>query len=64
MTVLTETLRLHALWLEGAEGGKRADLTHANLTDAALRGANLTHARLRGAELTGANLTGALGLAS
>ena len=42
MTVLTETLRLHALWLEGAEGGKRADLTHANLTDAALRGANLT----------------------
>ncbi len=62
MTILTETLRLHALWLEGAEGGKR--LTRANMEGANLTGADLTHARLRGADLEGANLGGALGLAS
>ena len=40
MTVLTETLRLHALWLEGAEGGKR--LTRADLEGADLWDADLT----------------------
>jgi uncharacterized protein YjbI with pentapeptide repeats len=71
---ITETLRLHALWLRGDAAGKRADLTgatltvadltrayliDANLTGANLTGANLTVANLDGANLAGANLTGA-----
>jgi hypothetical protein len=51
---LDEVLRLHRLWLYGAEGGVRADLA-----DADLAGADLRRAGLDGADLTGANLTGA-----
>jgi hypothetical protein len=58
-TELAEVLRLHGLWLDGAEGGVRADLTGADLTGAILTGARLTGARLTGAGLTGARLTGA-----
>jgi hypothetical protein len=57
--ILTETLRLHSLWLADAPGGQRADLTHANLAGANLRDANLSDANLRGANLTRANLSGA-----
>ena len=56
---LDETLRKHELWLEGKDGGKRADLGGANLCKANLRGANLCKANLRGANLCGANLCGA-----
>ena len=60
---LAVTILLHKQWIKG-EGGGRADLTRANLTDADLTdayltGANLTDAYLIGADLTGANLTGA-----
>jgi len=48
----------HVCWLRG-EGGKRADLTGADLTRADLTGAVLTRADLTGAVLTGAVLTGA-----
>ena len=41
----------HAKWLNGEEGGERADLHSANL-----RGADLSSADLRGADLCGANL--------
>ena len=41
-TKLKEILRLHLLWLNNSEGGRRADLTGANLTDADLTGADLT----------------------
>jgi hypothetical protein len=34
---LTEILRLHGMWLRGKEGGERAILTDAILTDADLR---------------------------
>jgi hypothetical protein len=49
----------HIKWLRG-EGGKRADLTDAVLTDADLTGAVLTGARLTGAILTRARLTDAV----
>ena len=40
---LDEILRLHKMWLNGEEGGKRADLWDADLRGANLRGANLDH---------------------
>ena len=54
---LTEILDKHALWLEGKEGGERANLEGANLSYANLKGANLTGANLEGANLKGANLS-------
>ena len=68
---LKKILELHAKWINGEEGGKRADLSHADLShadlrdadlretdfsDADLRRADLSHADLRGADLSGANL--------
>ena len=40
---LDEILRLHKMWLNGEEGGKRADLQDADLWGADLRCANLDH---------------------
>jgi Pentapeptide repeats (8 copies) len=57
---LKKVLSLHRAWLYGEAGGKRADLTGANLTDAVLTRANLTGANLTGANLTRAVLTGAV----
>ena len=56
---ISETLRLHALWLRADPAGKRADLTDANLTGADLTDANLALAVLTGADLARAVLTGA-----
>lgn len=53
---LDEILRLHKMWLNGEEEGKRAALQDANLQDANLRGANLQGASLQGADLRYANL--------
>lgn len=63
---LNEIFEKHISWLEGDDGGKRADLIAAdliaaNLTGAYLAGANLTGADLTGADLTGADLTRANG---
>ena len=60
---LKKILEEHLLWLNG-KGGRRADLSGANLCDADLRdanlrGADLSGANLRGADLRGANLRGA-----
>ena len=55
---LKKILDEHLLWLNG-EGGSRADLRDANLSDADLRCANLRNADLRGANLSDANLRGA-----
>ena len=41
MIALSDTLRLHALWLDDKNNGKRADLSFANLSFADLSGANL-----------------------
>jgi len=48
---LNEILRLHEMWLNDEEGGKRADLRRANLQGANLRMADLREADLRGASL-------------
>ena len=61
---LDETLKKHELWLEGAYGGEKADLSEAELRGAYLMGANLRRANLIGADLSeaylgGANLRGA-----
>lgn len=51
---IKEILDLHKKWLDGEEGGVRA-----NLSEAYLRGADLHGANLRKADLSGANLIGA-----
>ena len=57
---LAEVLRLHGLWLSGADGGMRADLSYENLSCANLSGANLSGgADLSCADLSCANLSGA-----
>ena len=48
---LNVILQKHKDWLDGAEGGKRADIQRAGLRHAGLR-----HANLRGADLTGADM--------
>jgi len=60
-TDLSEVLKLYKLWLEGKEGGVRADISNtdlsgANLSNTDLSGANLRKADLRKADLSGANL--------
>ena len=56
---LDETLKKHELWLEGAYGGEKADLSEADLRGAYLMGANLRRANLIGADLSEAYLGGA-----
>lgn len=48
---LNEVLEKHKLWLDGKDGGVKANLSYANL-----RGADLRNANLRGADLRRANL--------
>ena len=55
---IKKTLEEHICWLND-EGGRRADLSGANLSGADLSGANLSGADLRGANLSGADLRGA-----
>jgi hypothetical protein len=73
---LAEVLRLHSLWLSGAAGGVRADLSYAtlsyanlsyrdlsdaNLSRAILSYANLAYADLSRADLSYARLSGVVG---
>jgi len=53
---LQEVLQKHKKWLNGEEGGERANLRGADLQEANLRGADLREADLRGANLRGADL--------
>ena len=53
---LKKTLEKHQLWLNG-QGGERANLSGADLSEANLIGANLSDAYLIGANLRGANLS-------
>lgn len=55
---LCEVIRLHALWLNGQEGGKRADLSYADLREAYLARVDLAGAYLVGADFRGADLQG------
>jgi hypothetical protein len=52
MMNLPEILEKHRLWVEGKEGGVKADLSGANLS-----GANLSYAYLSGADLSYADLS-------
>ena len=56
---IKETLRLHAMWLQGEDDGVRANLHGANLREADLRWADLRGTDLRGTDLRWANLHGA-----
>jgi uncharacterized protein YjbI with pentapeptide repeats len=56
---ISETLRLHELWLANDSTGIRANLSGANLSGANLSDANLSDADLSSANLSGANLCGA-----
>ena len=56
---LKETLKKHKMWLNGEEGGERANLINANLSGVDLSGVNLSNADLRYTNLRGANLRGA-----
>jgi len=61
---LKEILELHRKWLFNIEGGKKAnlsnaDLRYANLSNADLSNANLRNANLRNADLRYANLSNA-----
>jgi hypothetical protein len=56
---ISETLRLHKLWLAGDPAGVRAILSGADLSGANLSGANLSGANLRFADLSSANLSSA-----
>ena len=42
---IKEILEKHKKWLNAEDGGERADLSYANLSDADLRGANLSYAK-------------------
>src|SRR5690349_24780199 len=56
---LRQILEAHAAWLEEREGGSRADLSGATLSDLELTGANLRQANLQGATFANADLSGA-----
>ena len=56
---LKEILEKHKMWLNGEEGGEKANLKDTDLRRVDLRGANLRVADLRGADLRGAKLIGA-----
>ena len=58
-TELDEILKLHKMWLNNEEGGKRANLFGADLRSADLSCANLRSADLSGADLSCANLRSA-----
>jgi uncharacterized protein YjbI with pentapeptide repeats len=53
---LNKVLALHKKYLNGEEGGVKADLSGADLSEANLIGADLRCADLSGADLRGANL--------
>ena len=53
---LSEIIRLHRLWLDGADSGVLADLSNADLSNADLRGADLSNADLSNADLRYADL--------
>ena len=56
---LEKILELHKMWLNDEEGGVRANLCKADLSDANLCKADLIDVNLGGANLIGANLSGA-----
>lgn len=56
---LNKIVKLHKQWLNGEEGGVKADLSNANLSFNDLRYADLRNANLSNADLSEVNLHGA-----
>ena len=56
MKELKKVLELHEKWLNGEQGGIRADLSNTDLRDVDLRGTNLNNADLRGTNLSNTDL--------
>ena len=56
---IKKVLDLHKKWLKNEQGGEKANLRGANLSEANLREANLSGADLSWASLSRANLRGA-----
>ena len=56
---IKKVLDSHQKWINGEDGGERANLSEADLSEADLRWADLRGADLRGADLCEANLRGA-----
>jgi hypothetical protein len=56
---LKEAIRLHGMWLRNEDGGVKANLSKANLSEANLSKANLSGVILYGANLSGVILYGA-----
>ena len=56
---LKAVLKKHQLWLEGEDGGERADLSRRDLRRASMDGFNLNGAILNGASMNGASMDGA-----
>jgi len=56
---IKSVLEAHTKWLRNEEGGSRANLRGADLSEANLRGADLSEADLSGADLSEADLSGA-----
>ena len=56
MKELKKVLELHEKWLNGEQGGIRADLSNTDLRNVDLRGANLNNADLRGTNLSNTDL--------
>ena len=54
---LNTIIQLHEKWLRREPGGKKANLSSADLRGADLSGADLSHADLRYADLSGADLS-------
>lgn len=59
-TQINEIVRKHTAWLNGGDGGERAVLRGAILSDTDLRGVDLSNANLSNANLIDANLRGTL----
>ena len=53
---LKEILKKHKMWLNGEEGGERANLKNANLSGVNLSGVDLSEADLNGVNLSNADL--------
>ena len=53
---LKETLKKHKMWLNGEEGGERANLINVNLSGVNLSGVDLSEADLNGVNLSNADL--------
>ena len=53
---LNEILRKHKLWLDGKEGGERANMQSAHMRSANMQSANMQSAHMRSADMQCANM--------